>query len=353
MWNLFQQYCPWVLRGLAVVYGKIAEIRRMAYQRGWLKTLQLPKPVVSIGNVTVGGTGKTPFVIWLAQQLHARGKQVAILSRGYGRQDISYNLLVSDGQGQVKDWRVSGDEPAMMAQRCPWALVAVGPDRFRLGQWVLEQASCDCFLLDDGFQHLSLCRDLDVVLCDATDLEGLSHVLPAGHLREPLGAVKAAEAIVITRAASLSSIQPVQTCLEDAIGESIRPLIINTVPKQIQHLGTGEVRPVSSLQGNSLLVVSGIGNPCAFHDMLKGCGADISEEIIFPDHCSYGKAEADYIRKKITESGCKMMMTTEKDSVKLREWFTKNDPIWFVSIDIVFIAGQDQILELLEPIGLA
>ena len=352
MWDRFQQYCPWVLRGLAVVYGKIAQVRRMAYQRGWLKTLQLPKPVVSIGNVTVGGTGKTPFVIWLAEELHARGKQVAILSRGYGRQDISRNLLVSDGQGHVKDWQVSGDEPAMIAQQCPWALVAVGPDRFRLGQWVLEQANCDCFLLDDGFQHLSLYRDLDVVLCDATDLEGLRHVLPAGRLREPLSAVKAAGAIVITRAESLSSIQPVQTCLEDAIGESIRPLIVNVVPKQIQHLGTGEVRPVSSLRGNSLLVVSGIGNPSAFHDMLEGCGAYIGEEIIFPDHCPYGKVEADLLRKKITESACKIVVTTEKDSVKLREWFRKDDPIWFVPIDVEFLAGQDQIFELLEPIGL-
>jgi tetraacyldisaccharide 4'-kinase len=348
----FQQYCPWVLQGLAVLYGMIVRIRRIAYQRGWLRQQHLPKPVVSVGNITVGGTGKTPFVIWLAQQLHAKGKRVAILSRGYGRQDPSKNLMVSDGQGHVKEWRVSGDEPTMIAYHCPWAIVAVGPNRFRLGQWVMKQTTCDCFILDDGYQHLSLYRDLDLLLFDATDIKGLAGVLPAGRLREPLEAAKGAGAIVLTRADSLSSIQPVQMCIEKVIGQLISPIILKTVPKQIQHLVTGEVRPLTFLLKSSLLAVSGIGNPGSFREMLTGCGVQVCEEILFPDHCAYGQAEVSLLRKKIDQSDHKIVITTEKDAVKLRDWFTKDDSVWSIITDLEFISGERHVLELLDCTGI-
>ncbi len=351
IWDWFQQYCPWVLQGISMVYGMIVRIRRIAYSREWLRSQHLPKPVVSVGNLTVGGTGKTPLVIWLAHQLHAQGMRVAILSRGYGRQNESCNLIVSDGQGHVKDWRVSGDEPAMIAHHCPWAIVAVGPDRFRLGQWVLEQTPCDYFLLDDGYQHLSLYRDVDVVLFDATDVQGLCGVLPAGRLREPLEATKGAGAVVFTRADSLSSIHAVQDCIEKALGQSIRPIIVKSVPKHIQHIVTGQIRPLTFLQKTPLLVVSGIGNPCSFRELLSGCGFEVCEEIRFPDHCSYGQDEINVIRTHIVEPGDMIIMTTEKDAMKLREWFTKDDPIWCLTTDLEFMAGEHHLLQLLDTAG--
>ena len=214
-----------MLQGAAIPYGMIAKFRRLAYQHDWLRQDHLPKPVVSVGNLTVGGTGKTPLVIWLAHQLHAKGQRVAILSRGYGRQQPSQNFMVSDGKGQVKEWRVAGDEPWMIARNCPWAIVAVGPDRHHLGQWVLAQTDCDCFILDDGYQHLSLYRNLDVLLFDAMDVRGLAGVLPAGRLREPLESINGNEAFVFTRADSLSSIHPVRKTVEDCLGRSISPII--------------------------------------------------------------------------------------------------------------------------------
>ncbi len=335
-----------------MLYGMIVRIRRMAYQRKWLRKHYLPKPVVSVGNLTVGGTGKTPFVIWLAKFLHAKGKRVAILSRGYGRQDPSTYLMVSDGQGHVKEWRVSGDEPILIANHCPWAIVAVGSDRFRLGEWVLEQTSCDCFLLDDGFQHVSLYRDVDVVLFDSTDVNGLSGVLPSGRLREPLEVIKGTEAVVFTRADSLSSIQPVQACLEKAIGQSLSPIILKSIPKGVHHLVTGQVRPLTFLMNMPLIVVSGIGNPRSFSEMLAGCGADVCEELQFPDHCAYGQNEVNMIRKKINQSDHWIVMTTEKDAVKLREWFTAEDPVWLLTIDMEFMAGEHHIPQLLDRAGL-
>lgn len=351
IWDWFQQYCPWVLQGIAMVYGMIVRIRRKAYQGGWLRPQRLSKLVISVGNVTVGGTGKTPFVIWLAHQLHAKGKRVAILSRGYGRQDPSENLIVADGKGHVKGWRLSGDEPTMIAQQCPWAIVAVGPDRFRLGQWVLEQALCDCFILDDGYQHLALYRDLNLLLFDATDVTGLNGVLPAGRLREPLETAKEAAAFIFTRAESLSSIQPVQACIERVIGEPINPIVVKMVPKQVRHLVTGEVRPLTFLSQRSLLVVSGIGNPQSFRDTLTDCGLEVGEEIRFPDHCAYGQEEVNLIRKKIGQRDYGIVVTTEKDAVKLLEWFGKDDPVWLITTDLEFLAGEGHVLELLNGAG--
>ena len=350
LWDWLQHYCPWLLRAAAIPFGIIAKNRRMAYQRGWLRQHHLSKPVVSVGNLTVGGTGKTPLVIWLAQQLHATGQRVAILSRGYGRQEPSQNVMVSDGKGQVKEWRVVGDEPWMIAKNCPWAIVAVGSDRHRLGQWVLEQTDCDCFILDDGYQHLSLYRNLDVVVFDITDVKGLSGVLPAGRLREPLDVIKGAGAIVFTRADSPSSIRPVRDRIENILGQSCNPIILRGVLKHVQHLVTGEIRPLGVLLGSPLLVISGIGNPQSFRDILTKNGCEIWEEMQFPDHCGYDTYEIRVIRAKMEEYSESIVVTTEKDSVKLREWFTKDDPIWVIITKCEFLEGEEHLQDLLGNI---
>ncbi len=336
-----------MLRGAAVPYRILARVRRRAYQRDWLRQHHLPKPVVSVGNLTVGGTGKTPLVIWLAQQLHSNGQRVAILSRGYGRQEPSGNVIVSDGTGLVKDWRMAGDEPWMIAMNCPWAIVAVGLDRHRLGQWVLEQMDCDYFILDDGYQHLSLYRDLDVLLFDATDVKGLAGVLPAGRLREPLDGMYGTEAFVFTRADSPSSIQPVRDCIEGSLGQSISPIILKSVLNQVQHLVTGQIRAVEILVKTPLLVISGIGNPKSFCDLLKCGGFEVCEEMQFPDHCAYGQNEVDVIRKTMEQITGAIAVTTEKDAVKLREWFTEDDPFFVISINMEFLAGENHLRHLL------
>ncbi len=351
LWKWSQQFCPWLLRGIAILYGMVSRLPRVTYQQGWLQQHHLPQPVVSIGNITVGGTGKTPFVIWVAHQLHAKGKRVAILSRGYGRQHPSNNLIVSDGKGHVKDWRVSGDEPVVIAQQCPWAIVAVGPDRFRLGLWVLEQTTCDCFLLDDGYQHLSLYRDVDVVLFDATDVQGLCGVLPAGRLREPLKGAQGADALIITRADSLSAIQPVQHCIEKSLGHPIHPIVMKSTVRGVQHLVSGDVKSAESISNAALLVVSGIGNPRAFLDMLVACGATILDDIQFSDHCDYDQSEVSLIRTAIAQLSPDMVLTTEKDAVKLREWFTPDDPVWFMTIDLDILDGEADLRNLLDRVG--
>ena len=216
---------------------------------------------------------------------------------------------------------------------------------------MLEKSFCDFFILDDGYQHMSLYRDLDVLLFDSMDIKGLSGVLPSGRLREPLEGIKGTGAFVFTRANSLSSIQPVQRRIEESLGQPISPIILKSVPKQVQHLLTGKVRPLEFLLETPLLVVSGIGNPRSFCEILASCGSEVCAEIQFPDHCAYGQDEVDMIRKKMDEFNKMIVVTTEKDAVKLREWFTKDDPFWVLITKIEFLVGENHLLHLLNRSG--
>jgi tetraacyldisaccharide 4'-kinase len=301
-----------------------------------------------VGNLTVGGTGKTPLVIWLATRLHAEGKRVAILSRGYGRQQAWKNILVSDGTDVRADCQTAGDEPLVIAQQCPWAIVAVGKDRYQLGLWVLEQFSCDCFILDDGYQHLSLYRDMDLLIFDATDLQGLAKVLPAGRMREPLDAAQWADGYVLTRSECVASIRPVQDFLEKSLGKNLNPMVVKSVPKSLTHLSTGRREDITYFQQKPIVVFSGIGNPGAFLSSLVAAGFDVREERRFPDHYGYGKDDVAVIRQKMNESGVQLAVTTEKDAVKLRTWCTADDPIWVVNQELEIIAGEHAMQDLLR-----
>jgi len=298
--------------------------------------------------MTVGGTGKTPFVIWLATRLHAEGKRVAILSRGYGRQQAWQNRLVSDGSDVLADWHMVGDEPFVIAQQCPWAIVAVGKDRYQLGLWVLEQCSCDCFILDDGYQHLSLYRDVDLLLFDATDFQGLAGVVPAGRLREPLDAAQWADGCVLTRSECVASVRPMQEFLEKALGKKLNPMVVKSRLKFFTHLSTGRVQDISYFQKKPIVLLSGIGNPGALLTSLVEAGCEVREEIRFPDHYGYVKDDVAAIRRKLTDSGAELAVTTEKDAVKLRAWCTADDPFWVVSQELEFMAGEDAIDGLLR-----
>jgi tetraacyldisaccharide 4'-kinase len=173
-------------------------LRVYAYEHGWLARRRLPVPVISIGNLTVGGTGKTPLVIQITEWLLKAGKRVAVLSRGYRRTSREPLLFVSDGARIIATAEEAGDEPFLIAQRCPEAIVAVGADRYRLARRVLETCGVDCIVLDDGFQHLAVHRDINLLLVDATDVDGLEGLLPAGRLREPMTAAKRATGVIVT-----------------------------------------------------------------------------------------------------------------------------------------------------------
>ena len=344
----FQKHCSGVLDMLAVPYGIAVKTRAGLYEWGWMAQRRLPRPVISVGNLTVGGTGKTPVVMWLANWLQAQGVQVGILSRGYRRPDESKFLLVSDGQNVLTTHEESGDEPFLMARSCPGVVIAVGSDRYQLGRWVLDRFPIDCFILDDGYQHLGLHRDLNFLLIDALGGDGLQKLLPAGKLREPLSAAKRATALCVTRANFVDDIHEILHPLHKVIGKSIPSICIQFHAGTLRHLSTKRTEPVDWVTNKHAMVFSGIGNASAFRATVVRLGATILDEVVFPDHCTYTESHLNDIRGRMKEVGVSIVLTTEKDAVKLEPLLNEKDEIWAVSLDVRISEGRENLEQLVK-----
>lgn len=332
-----------MLSVLSLPYGLAVRTRSMMYERGWWSQQRLPCPVLSVGNLTVGGTGKTPMVMWLSRWFSERGRRVGILSRGYRRSRRNSFLLVSDGDNVLVSPGEAGDEPFLMARQCPGVVVAVGSNRYRLGQWVLEQTPVDCFVLDDGFQHRNLCRDLDLLLIDTSTPESLHHLLPAGKLREPLSCAARATAVVLTRVDMAQDWRNVLTLLEDAIGEVIHPISTRFQAVSLVDARTEVVREPNGIAGKRALIFSGIGNARSFHTIVAGLHVQILDEIVFPDHHAYRRRDLITVRRKRMQCGADLVLTTEKDAVKIAPLLESGDEIQAVRLGIQFVDGQDQL----------
>jgi tetraacyldisaccharide 4'-kinase len=340
-----------VRKGLYLVaglYGLIIRFRLWCYRQGWFTTTRLPCRVVSVGNLTVGGTGKTPVVIFLTQRLLAQGRRVAILSRGYKRTSKTPHLLVSDGSQVLADPSEAGDEPFLMAKRCPRAVVAVGADRVTLGRWVLERYPVDCIVLDDGFQHRALHRDVDLVLLDASDAAGLDALLPAGRLREPLREVERASAVVITRADSRQDVDMIHSRLrrvacpyEDAIEVVFRP-------ESLMSIVSGEQQSIAWGRSKTAWLVSGIGNSPSFRRSVESIGMTIVGETVFEDHHRYREDEIRQMRAHVRAHGGDIVLTTEKDGGKLSPFLLPDDDWWMLRLGTEVVRGADRLHRLID-----
>lgn len=336
------------LRWAGYPYELVAKIRLSCYERGWFRTQRLPRPVISVGNLTVGGTGKTPVVMYLVERLEAQGKRVGILSRGYRRRSTTPQLLVSDGHRVLVGPEEAGDEPHLIARRCPQAVVAVGADRYALGQWVLSQLPVDCFVLDDGFQHVQLHRDVNLLLVDATDLDGLGAGLPVGRLREPLSAAARASVVLITRVQQSSDAEPVWQRLHAACPTLPPPVCVGFPAEEFRRVGTDEPGPLTAFRGRSALLFSGIGNAASFGSLVAGVGVTVIDHLAFPDHVHYTHAMVETIRARARAGGADVLMTTEKDADKVAPYLTGADVCWAVRLRTKVLSGQDRLEVLLR-----
>ena len=332
----------WWLLWAAVPYRIAVQLRAFGYEQGWFRRHRLPVPVISIGNLTVGGTGKTPLVIDITTWLLAEGKRVGVLSRGYRRTSREPMLLVSDGTRILASPQEAGDEPYLIAQRCPQSIVAVGADRYQLGRWVMEQCPVDCVVLDDGFQHLGLQRDVDLLLVDATDLYGLEEVLPAGRLREPIEASRRATTIIVTRAEKRSDIDHVFGRLRSVLDPL--PLTAQVV---FRSEGVHAVIPTNGqsddewYKGKTAFLVSGIGHAASFKNMVEQLGLKILDEVACPDHHLYTHDEVAKIRRRAAELKADVVITTEKDAGKIRPCLTPHDTGWYaIRLGIKWTSGE-------------
>ena len=281
------------LSPLGAVYGGLMRIRRAAYRRGWLHPDPMPVPVVVVGNLTVGGTGKTPLVLALVERLLGEGRRPAVVSRGYGRRGKDVTV-VSAGEGRLLPVAECGDEPALIADRLAVPVV-VGADRSAAVGRAAELGA-DCVVADDGFQRLSLARERSFVVVDGERGLGNGRCLPAGPLREPASALADADAVVLHGAGS-------------PLAGDLR---MTLVPEDLRAVGgSGEGRPLDWLAGRCVHAVAGIGDPERFFATLEGLGAEPVRHP-FPDHRPYAMGDLSF-------GGDFPLVTTEKDAVKLAE----------------------------------
>ena len=335
----------------AFLYGLIVRLRHWCYRRGWCAASRLPCRVVSVGNVTVGGTGKTPVVILLTEWLLAEGRRVAVLSRGYKRESGSPHCLVSDGVRLLADPSDSGDEPFLIARRCPTAIVAVGADRAALGRWVLAQHPVDCMILDDGFQHLALSRDVDLVLVDATDAPGLDAMVPAGRLREPLTGLGRAEALVITRADCKEDVDAVCRRLQAAHLSSDDAIQVRFMSESLIAVSAQAMQPLEWCRGMKAWLVSGIGNSESFRRSVASLGVEIIGETAFSDHHRYHDGDVRRVRADAQTAAADIVLTTEKDAGKLYPFLTPADSWWALRIRAEIIRGEERLRGLVMDRG--
>lgn len=335
-------------RWVGIPYEFAARVRLWCYEQGWFRALRLPRPVISVGNLTVGGTGKTPVVMHLVERLREQGKRVAVLSRGYRRTSQAPQLLVSDGERVLVGPEEAGDEPYLIARRCPGAVVAVGADRYALGQWLLSRLPVDCFLLDDGFQHVQLHRDVNLLLVDATDPAGLQAALPIGRLREPLSAAARATAILITRVRTEQDANQVWRLVEQACDALPPPLLVRFPAEEFRRVGQDEGCPLTTFHGHTAVIFSGIGNAESFHALVSGLGVTVAETLVFPDHVHYTQGMVETIRARARACGTDLLVTTEKDAGKVAPFLNQRDSCWAVRLRTEILKGQDRLEQLLR-----
>ncbi|MDH4186449.1 MAG: tetraacyldisaccharide 4'-kinase [Nitrospira sp.] len=336
----------WWLLWAAIPYGAVARLRALLYYWGWFTQRRLPVPVLSVGNLTLGGTGKTPVVIALVDWLLAQGKRVAILSRGYRRTSTDEYLLVSNGERLLVGPDAAGDEPFLMAQRCPKALVAVGADRYELGYWVLDRFPVDCVVLDDGFQHLGLYRDVNLLLVDATDAAGLAAMVPAGRLREPLRAAARANAVLVTRAEVPAQVAEVCHRLQTALGFMPDPIQVVFRPECFVSVVPGSFQPLSWSRGKGALLCSGVGHAGSFRALVESIGIRVLDEVVHADHHAYTSGDVERVRAKAAECQAELIVTTEKDAGKLASLLQPDDCWWAVRLTTVVTTGEERLREL-------
>ncbi len=335
---------------LAWIYGKVTNVRNRLYERGVFETFDLRARTVSIGNITTGGTGKTPLVAYIATLLVGRGEKVCILTRGYGRESPGQRVLVSDGKEILANIRESGDEPFELAQKLIGkAIVIADADRVSAAEWAKRKFGVTAFVLDDGFQHRRAKRDLDIVCIDATNPFGGRKILPAGRLREPLHNLKRADVVVITRSnlvervdnlkSEISKLNPVAAVFEatNKISQIIELVRFNA---NSQAGGNGNVSADLSKFGgitvqNPAYAFCGIGNPANFYAQLRQENFVLVATLDFPDHQVYTRQHITFIEKHAARRGCKILLTTAKDAVKLRD-LKFEIPCFVVEIEMEF-----------------
>jgi tetraacyldisaccharide 4'-kinase len=304
-----------VLPPFSALYSLATRLRLAAYRRGLFSVSKLDATVISVGNITTGGTGKTPLVEWACRVLADEGKRVCVLTRGYRRQNPNEQVVASDGNKILAGVSEAGDEPLLLATKLLGiAAVVCNSNRIAAGQWAINNLRSEVFVLDDGFQHLRLARDLNIVTIDATNPWG-GGMLPYGRLREPLSGLARADCVVLTRTEESTDLESLITTLQKMVGRT--PIFRSRMRSSGLRRLDGESVDRGSLISRPVGAFCGVGNPASFFNHLRREGYELAFERAFPDHYSYRQADLDNILAEAKAKGAGSLLTTAKDAVKL------------------------------------
>ena len=326
--------CRGLLRGAEPIYAAAVSCRNRRFDRGRAETSRMPVPVVSVGNITMGGTGKTPLVAWLARWFRSRGVRVTLVSRGY---------KARGGAGN--------DEALELQQQLPDVPHLQNPDRVAAAQTAIDELDCQLILLDDAFQHRRIHRDLDIVLIDALEPFGFDHVFPRGTLREPLTGLARADIVALSRA------NAVDETTRREIERRVRQLAPQAAWIEIVHrptalIGAADNRSeIDPCAGRKIAAFCGIGNPAGFRQTLQDCGFEIAGFREFPDHHAYSRTDIDQLADWIGSlENPAAVICTRKDLVKIAIPRFGGVPLWALAIETEITAGENELLEKLDSL---
>ncbi len=338
----------WFLYPLSWIYQLAGNVRLLLYQNGICKQKELNARVISVGNITAGGTGKTPLVMYIAEKLKEKNKKVAILSRGYKRK---YKEMVDLNKitFEKASWEEVGDEPYLMAQRLPAIPIIVTRHRNLSGSYAIEKYGAEILILDDGFQHLKLRRDINLVVIDSTNPFGNGKLLPAGTLREPLSSLKRADIFVLTKTDQISDLKEVINTLrrynsKAPIVESIYRI------RSVERLSDDLSVDPKELENKRAYAFSGIGNPASFENSLRQLKINILRHRVYSDHFSYRPKDLLSLIEEAKNLGVDFIITTEKDSVRIPKVNRQEIPIYVFKVDLKIISGEEILLNKIEGI---
>ena len=347
-----------VLKGLSVVFASAVGVRYFLYRAGLFRRYPLGVQVISIGNVTAGGTGKTPVTEIFARTLAAEGRRVAILSRGYRRKEapwwrrmftqvIDPPLVVSDGRRVLLDSSTGGDEPYMLASNLPGVAVVVDRNRVKAGRYAVKRLGCDTIILDDGFQYQKLKHSVEVVLVDSTNPFGNGNMLPRGILREPVSHLKRADIIFLTKChGDVSAVrEAVRRCNRTA--EIVE---CNHAPKLLRDVWSREEYPLSWLRGKTTCTLSGIASPKGFENSLRHMGARVVWCERYADHHRYDSSEILYALSRTADMGADALVTTEKDAVRFPRFETSPVKCLYLRVAIEILSGAESFTSIINRI---
>ncbi len=319
----------YILSPLSLTYRAITELRRLLYKKEILPSIRIDAIVISIGNITVGGSGKTPLVETIAEHLLSKGYRPAILSRGYGRKGGEI-VIVSDGKNICTQPKIAGDEPSLLAKNLQTIPVIVGQDRTKSGAIAVKKMGCNILILDDGFQHLRMKRDLDIVVVNGIDPWGNGQLLPAGPLREPLTSLREADIIIISRKQQIKKREKV---IKHIRRYTDSPVIFSDhKPLEFVRMDNKKILPLDHLKDRKVVAFAGIGSPESFRKSLEELNIKIERFVQFRDHHWYTKKDIQHILDIAEKYRVDGIVTTEKDSFRIPYFNKTNFPLYYLRI---------------------